>query len=179
MTQYETVRLYTPVAIVKTTNAEPQPVKIGDKTVIIPAKTLLIPNYSAMHTHPRYWGLDSLTWQPSRWIRSDSSTSTYPSDKKNVLALESFPPLPKDASPFIGWSAGVRGCPGRKFSQVEFVAVMAALFRQWKVKPVLEAGEDDAMARSRIQRLVEKDSGMVLLLQLLHPERAVLTWERR
>lgn len=59
------------------------------------------------------------------------------------------------------------------------MAVMAALFRDWKVKPVLELGEDDAMARSRIQRLVEKETGMVLLLQLLHPEKAVLTWERR
>jgi hypothetical protein len=56
---------------------------------------------------------------------------------------------------------------------------MAGLFREWKVKPVTEAGEDDAMARSRIQRLVEEETGMVLLLQMLHPEKAVLTWERR
>jgi hypothetical protein len=62
---------------------------------------------------------------------------------------------------------------------VEFVAVMAGLFREWKVKPVPETGEDDAMARSRIQRLVEEETGMVLLLQMLHPDKTVLTWERR
>ena len=182
-TQYETIRLYTPVSIVKCTNTHPQPLRIGDKTIVIPANTMIIPSYSAMHTHPRYWGSDSLTWQPSRWITSTSSPLTNMSatsnPDKNPLESESFIPPPKHASPFIAWSAGARSCPGRKFSQVEFVAVMAGLFGAWKVKPVPEPGEDDAMARSRIQRLVERESGMVLLLQMLHPEKAVLAWERR
>jgi cytochrome P450 len=156
---------------------------MGAKTIIVPPKTLVIPSYSALHTHPRYWGANSLTWQPSRWITSGSSPSTYmsasPTRHKHPLESESFNTPRKYASPFIAWSAGARSCPGQKFSQVEFVAVMAGLFREWKVKPVREMGEDDTMARSRIQRLVEKESGMVLLLQLLHPEKAVLTWERR
>jgi cytochrome P450 len=98
---------------------------------------------------------------------------------KHPLESESFNSPRKHASPFIAWSAGARSCPGQKFSQVEVVAVMASLFRDWRVKPVPEVGEDDAMARSRIERLVKKETGMVLLLQLLHPEKAVLTWERR
>jgi cytochrome P450 len=167
----------------KCTNEHPQPLKIGDRTILIPPKTIIIPSYSAIHTHPRHWGSDTLTWQPSRWITSTSSASTQTSadskPDKNPPHSESIIEFPKYASPFIAWSAGSRSCPGRKFSQVEFVAVMAGLFREWKVKPVLEAGEDDAMARGRIQKLVEEDSGMVLLLQMLHPEKAVLTWERR
>ena len=136
-----------------------------------------------MHTHPRYWGSDSLKWQPSRWITADTSTSTYTPNNlsldNNPLESESFIQLPKTASPFIAWSAGARNCPGRKFSQVEFVATMAGLFRAWKVKPVLEPGETDATARTRLGKYVENDSGFVLLLQLMHPEKAVLRWEKR
>ncbi len=56
---------------------------------------------------------------------------------------------------------------------------MAGLFRAWKVKPVLEPGETDVMARTRLEKYVENDSGFVLLLQLMHPEKAVLRWEKR
>lgn len=116
-------------------------------------------------------------------MSSSSSSSTHQStglpSKNNPLASETLIQHPKNANPFIAWSAGARNCPGQKFSQVEFVAAIASLFRNWKIKPVLEKGEDDAAARLRIERLVEKESGMVLLLQMLHPEKAVLTWERR
>jgi hypothetical protein len=70
-------------------------------------------------------------------------------------------------------------CPGKKFSQVEFVAIMAGLFRDWRVEPVLEKGEDLAAASKRVMRLVEEDTGQVLLLQMLHPERAPLVWKKR
>ena len=56
---------------------------------------------------------------------------------------------------------------------------MAGLFREARVKPVLEPGEHEEMARRRIALLVERESGMVLLLQILRPEKAGLVWERR
>jgi hypothetical protein len=59
------------------------------------------------------------------------------------------------------------------------VGVLVALFRQYRVKPVLLAGEDDETARKRLQKLVEEDTGMRLLLQMMHPEKAVLKWEKR
>ena len=80
---------------------------------------------------------------------------------------------------FIAWSEGIRNCPGKRFSQVEFVAAMAGLFRDWRVDPVTEGFETPEMARRRVMDLVENDTGQVLLLQLLHPERAALTWRRR
>jgi hypothetical protein len=39
------------------------------------------------------------------------------------------------------WTAGPQVCPGKKFSQVEFVAIIARLFQKGKVTPKLEAGE--------------------------------------
>jgi len=80
---------------------------------------------------------------------------------------------------FIAWSEGIRNCPGKKFSQVEFVAAMATLFHEWRVDPVPEASESMEMARKRVTATVENETGQVLLLQLLHPEKAVLTWTRR
>ncbi|PQE22650.1 cytochrome P450 protein [Rutstroemia sp. NJR-2017a BVV2] len=174
---YETLRLYTPVAISKSTGSEARELKVNENTYVLPPDTIIIPSYSALHTHPRHWGSNSLEWEPSRWITTSSSSSitTMTSD----LEPESFLEFPKGKSPFIAWSAGVRVCPGKKFSQVEFVAVLVALFREYRVKPVLLPGEDDEAARKRLQKLVEEDTGMRLLLQMMHPEKAVLKWEKR
>ncbi|KUL86399.1 hypothetical protein ZTR_08167 [Talaromyces verruculosus] len=169
---YETVRLYTPVAIVKSTGPEPRPLLIGDKTHVLPPNTMIIPSYSALHTHPRYWGDNSLDWEPSRWITSSAYSSTNIDD---ILASESFFEFPKSQNPFIAWSGGARVCPGRKFSQVEFVGVLVGLFHRHRLHPVRLAGEDDAAARARLRALIHKDAGMKLLLQLLHPEQVNLT----
>lgn len=146
---------------------------------MIPKNTMIIPNYSALHTHPRYWGDNSLEFEPSRWITSEPLSNGDASGPNAAFRAEKFKQLPKNNSPFVGWSGGARNCPGRKFSQVEFVGVLVGLFREFKVKPVPQAGEDDAMARARLLEQIRKDTGMRLLLQMLHPEKAVLQWIRR
>ncbi|KAK2611481.1 hypothetical protein N8I77_004817 [Diaporthe amygdali] len=81
---------------------------------------------------------------------------------------------------FLGWSEGARDCPASQFSQVEFVAAVATLLRDWQVDPVpLDGGESPESARNRVLDLIKNDSGPVLLLQMLHPERASLTWTKR
>lgn len=162
------MRLYTAVAIAKTTGSTSKPLKLGSTTVQIPANTMILPNYSALHTHPRYWGDNSLDFDPSRWITSDPATGK-----------EAFNEPTERNSPFVGWSGGVRNCPGRKFSQVEFVGVLVALFRDHKVHPVPLEGEDEEMARARLWDQITYDTGMRLLLQMLHPEKAVLKWTER
>ena len=66
-------------------------------------------------------------------------------------------------------------CPGKKFGQVEFVAVMAALFRTHRVEPVPDRGESMESARVRTMAVVN-DSSMRLLLQMAKPERVGLRW---
>ncbi|KAL8865093.1 MAG: hypothetical protein Q9174_007074 [Haloplaca sp. 1 TL-2023] len=166
---FETVRLYTAVAIAKTTGPRPQHLELGTSNVLIPENTIIIPNYSAMHTHPRYWGANSLDFEPSRWIIP--SSSSHPQ--------EQFKEPPSRNSPFVGWSGGARSCPGKKFAQIEFVAVLVGLFGGFRVRPKREKGEDDEAARRRLGELVRWDTGMRLLLQMLHPEKAVLEWRRR
>ncbi|KAI1762853.1 cytochrome P450 [Hypoxylon sp. FL1150] len=166
----ETVRLYTPVPIAKWTDNHAQTLKVGDTTIAIPPNTMVIPNYSAIHTHPQYWGSDSLSWRPSRWI-------TKPSTNPNSIDEDIITPR---RGVFIPWSEGERSCPGQKFSEVEFVAAIAGLFREWRVDPAQQKGEETAeVARARVLELIKKDSAQVLLLQMQHPERAPLVWRRR
>ncbi|KAI2631479.1 cytochrome P450 [Hypomontagnella submonticulosa] len=160
----ETMRLYTPVPTIKWTDNKAQPVTVGDKTYILPPHHMIAPSYGSIQTDPRYWGPDSLDWKPSRWIKAAT-----PGNEELDLHVRGA---------FIGWSEGTRDCPGKKFSQVEFVATMAVLFLHWRVDPVLASGEGIHAARERVLDLIKADSGTVLLLQMLHPERAPLVWRR-
>ncbi|KAI0382675.1 putative cytochrome P450 [Hypomontagnella monticulosa] len=164
---YETIRLYTPVPVTKWTKDKTQTLNIGDKTLVLPPNTMMCLAYSCLQTDPRWWGTDSLSWRPSRFIKSAPA---------NIEEEEFVQPR---RGTFVGWSEGARDCPGRKFSQVEFVATLASLFRDWRVDPLTFEGETLDMARERVLNLIKTDSAMVLLQQMLHPEKAPLVWSRR
>ncbi|KAI0440053.1 cytochrome P450 [Xylaria telfairii] len=167
---YETLRLYTIVPAIKWTGDQATTLVVGDKMLHLPPKTIVLPSYCSMHTDPRYWGPNSLKWQPSRWIKPGSTTTPKPGDEEIDMNLRSV---------FLGWSEGTRDCPGKKFSQVEFVALMVGLFWHWRVDPVKkDPGESIEAARQRVLDLIGEDSGWALLLQMLHPERAPLVWRR-
>ncbi|KAI0141858.1 putative cytochrome P450 [Xylariaceae sp. FL1272] len=169
---YETIRLYTPVPVTKWTKDKPQALKVGEKTFVLPPNTMMCLAYSSLQSDPRWWGEDSLTWRPSRFIRS-----SIKSNPEVDLSEEEF--IEPRRGTFVGWSEGTRDCPGRKFSQVEFVATVASLFRDYTVAPVLLRGETPEMSRERVLDLIKNDSGMVLLQQMLHPGRAPLVWSKR
>jgi cytochrome P450 len=158
---YETLRLYTPVPVNKWTDGQTQVLRVQGKTVSIPPKTMIIPSYASVQTEPRWWGDDSLEFRPQRWIDSNGDF------------------IPPKKGTFIGWSEGARDCPGKKFSQVEFVATLAVLLRDWTVEPVrLSEKESPAEARKRVLDVIES-STPVLLLQMNNPERTPLVWKRR
>ncbi|KAH7323164.1 putative cytochrome P450 [Stachybotrys elegans] len=171
---YETIRLYTPVAVTKWTQDKTQVLDIGEKQIVLPPETMMCLAYSSLQSDPRWWGEDSLVWRPSRFIKA---AEAGPDSREGHLDKEEFV-QPRRGS-FVGWSEGARDCPGRKFSQVEFVATMASLFRDWRVDPVAFEGETIEAARERVLHLIKTDSAMVLLLQMLHPEKAPLAWRRR
>lgn len=80
---------------------------------------------------------------------------------------------------FVAWADGARDCPGKKFAQIETDATIATLFRAWRVEPVTKPGESLKAARGRVLDFIVEDVGMVLLVQLLHPERCSLVWRKR
>lgn len=168
---YETLRLYTPVPTSKIVGGqEPQPLIVAGNTLMLAPGTMIVPSYSSLQTDPRYWGEDSLEWRPSRFIKASPSGS---------LDDEEF--ITPARGTFLAWSWGARDCVGRKFSQVEFVAVMATLFRKHRVHIALRGSkrETPELGRKRLLDQIEKDSAPVLLLQMLHPEKSPLIWKEK
>ncbi|KAL8649722.1 MAG: hypothetical protein Q9226_005458 [Calogaya cf. arnoldii] len=170
----ETLRLYNPIpGVPKHTGPRPQHLTLSDKqTLNIPPNTLVIASLQALHTHPRYWGSDSLTWRPSRWIISSSPFPT------TTLSTEKL--LHPQKGTFIAWSEGLQNCPGRKFAQVEFVATMARLFKSHRAEavPDAEIGESMEEARERVISVV-RDSSVELLLKMREPESVRVRWVER
>lgn len=115
---YETLRLYGPVVFIpKYTNDSSQDLIVNGKEYTIPSKTYVSINSMALHSMPRYWGPDSMVWRPGRWIITVQGEG-------GLKAEEFFQPVPGS---FVPWAHGPRICPGKKFSQVEFVAVISCL----------------------------------------------------
>ena len=138
----------------------------GKKEITIPAGARIDLHTDAIHTLPKYWGDDALQWRPQRWIVQSAD-----SDR----SLESESILTPKHGIYAPWSGGPRSCPGKKFSQVEFTAVLATLFHRHRVDPCQRTGESMESARGRVMAAVN-GSGIVLLLQMLHPERVGLKW---
>lgn len=78
---------------------------------------------------------------------------------------------------YFPWSDGPQFCPGKKFAQVEFVAVLAALFKEHRVHPLLQEGEDVESGRKRALAVCE-DSEHVLLLRMRDGDSIRLVWEQ-
>jgi len=147
----ETLRLFHPVtAISKYTADRAQQLTINGQPHIIPSKTVVQLNTTAVHTHPRYWGDDSLHWRPSRWIISPKTGTAL----ETVLDTETV--LEPTKGSYLPWSEGARICPGRKFAQVEFVAAMAVLLCGHRVRILRKEGESMEEARRRALGLMEK-----------------------
>lgn len=134
--------------------------KIQGREHTIPPKTLAIPNMGSVHTTPQLWGSDSMLFRPCRWIASTDGTD----DKSHEVVK----PMPVG---FIPWAIGPRSCPGKKFSQVEFVAVISLLLRRHRVKVVMEPGETSEEARKRVIDVVE-NSSLKLTLRMRHPGKS-------
>ncbi|KAK7957335.1 uncharacterized protein PG986_006557 [Apiospora aurea] len=147
----ESLCLYTLVPMSKWTDARAQQLTVGrgKKSITIPPKTTVLVAYAAVHTHPDYWGPDALEWRPSRWIKRSSDAG----DEELITP--------------------------RRGTYVEFAATMAALFRDYRVGPTKRQGESEGDARRRIAHQLETDSAKDLLLQMLHPERAALSWRNK
>ncbi|OJD35576.1 cytochrome p450 [Diplodia corticola] len=173
---YETLRLYPPVvSIPKTTGPSAQTLTVnantpGQLTATLPAHTYVFPNVVALQSHPDYWGPDSLTWRPQRWISENQ-------DAQDASEAETFR-QPAVKGSFVSWSDGPRVCPGKKFSQVESVAVMAGMLREHRVEVVPEGGEGEEKARQRVLDVVE-DGELKATLFMRRPEAVRLRVVKR
>ncbi|KAK8170658.1 cytochrome P450, partial [Phyllosticta citribraziliensis] len=147
----ETLRMFPTISPgSKATGDCPVPMQTmeGD-TLIIPPHTSITPNLPALQVLPEVWGPDSLTWRPTRWLDTDDGQLRTPVEG-------SFEP----------WGDGSRVCPGKKFAQVEFVAVISCIFSRYKIEAVPEGEESAEDARERVWKAVNKtESGLTLKVE--------------
>ena len=175
---YETLRFYQPLtAVPRWTGDCAQPITVGGKTYAIPARTYVVFNTSSAHADPQYWGKNALNWDPTRWIDSPIASSN--------LDAESLR-FPDEKGAYRPWLEGPRVCPGKKFAQVEFVAVLATLFRDWTVSVTPETKRKSRPTRMETEQEVKdrvlgvlEDSRVRITLQMQRPEKVGLVWQRR
>jgi cytochrome P450 len=152
----ETLRLCPPIIdIPKVVRETPKSLNWDGKTVTVPPNTIIHLSACSVGRNPRYWpnnpskitgrthDLDDFV--PERWLQSskkpngamDSNTSsdTENADGLKKASFESGDGLfvpPKGA--FVPFSEGARSCPGKRFAQVEIMAVLAVIFKSYTVE---------------------------------------------
>ncbi|RYP77928.1 hypothetical protein DL769_003301 [Monosporascus sp. CRB-8-3] len=164
----ETLRVYPPImALPKWTSRKAQTIRVGEQTITIPPGISTIPYLRAIQTHPKYWP-DPYSWLPSRWIQRPAPRSS-PS-KEQILNEELLVP---ERSTYFPWSDGPQNCPGKKFAEVEAVAVLACLFKTHRLHVKEEAGESQDAARRRAIDCTN-DVNMEMLLRMTNADRVRL-----
>ena len=138
---------------------------VQNRTIHVAENTYIYINTQALHCDPRTWGDDVLQWRPSRWLVRDTTTRE-----------EAFIQPPKGA--FIPWADGPRGCPGKMFAQAEFVGIMATLFCEHSVRPLLLPDEDESTARQRLKNIINDSAITEITLQMKRSRMIGLVWEK-
>jgi cytochrome P450 len=163
----EILRLYPPVlGLGKRSNAFTQPIHFKNRTVMVPPETNIYSCVLATQTHPDHFP-DPLNWNPQRWISSPPHNEPW---KEESLII------PRKGT-FLPWAEGPQICPGTKFSQVEFVAVIACMMREHRITLVKLQGESAEEAKKRVLH-VTKDCDMQLLLRMKNADRVQVRCER-
>lgn len=167
----ETLRLLQPIVNIPKSTApgRPQNLTMGDKTYTIPGGTHVYLN-SAIHRNPKYWpappsaststtgAADVDTFRPERWLATSKLEDSFvdigyddeelrgPSGEDTSASL--FKPVKGSYIPF---SDGFRSCIGRRFAQVEILAVLAVIFSQYSVELAVEewASDDEVAAMDK------------------------------
>jgi cytochrome P450 len=146
-----------------TIGSEGQVLVIDGRTVNIPPKTFVIPNIMAANTLPEFWGDDHMEWRPDRWI------NTNPASGVDTLC---DPPNGKDT--FFPFASGPRGCIGKRFAIVEYVAIISTLLRDYEVHVVPHEKESLECARERCRAAVVDGSEQSLVVHMTDPSAVPL-----
>jgi cytochrome P450 len=141
------------MALPKSTKDERQSLAVNGSMITIPPNVYVVPSLLAVQSHPAHWGEDALVWRPSRWI-----------DNNNEIIV------PRRGT-YLPWSEGPQNCPGKKFSQVTFVATIASLFQFHRVK------ENQEALQARLRRTIE-ETAHGLLLRMKDADNVKLSWAR-
>ncbi|RAL64525.1 hypothetical protein DID88_001999 [Monilinia fructigena] len=145
---FETLRICHPLSqFLKITGAHEQILEIDGQTYFLPPHTTIHCSIPALHAHPKYWTSNPLVWSPSHFISVPSTDIT--ARKHSTKTFDEEKVEADTSAHFMPFAWGQRVFPRRKFAQVELVAVLAALFKEWKVEVVPKEGETAEQAKNR------------------------------
>lgn len=149
--------------------------QLNNRKIFVPGGSKLHLTALSVHLLPEYWGADSHEWKPTRWIQARENKGE---DIGDILESEALVPPPVAKESFFPWSLGARDCPGKKFAQVEFVAVMAYILRHYRVEAVPFEGETVEDTRKRIWDYT-KDSVAAITINFREPDKYALRLVKR
>ncbi|KAJ0121462.1 cytochrome p450 [Diaporthe amygdali] len=160
---HEVLRLYPPVLEhnKQSLGSQGHDLRIDGREVHFPPDTVVHLNVIGCHLMSDYWGPDYREFKPSRWIKNDQASS------------EVFCQPTDDKGAFFPWSSGARNCPGKKFSQVEYVAIMSYVLRYQRVEAIPLEGEMPEATRARVWENT-KDSEPEVTMNMRNPEKVRL-----
>ncbi|KAL5114395.1 hypothetical protein ACEQ8H_007705 [Pleosporales sp. CAS-2024a] len=164
----ETLRLLQPVTNIpkSTPPGKPQPITIDGEQYTIPGGIHVFLS-CAVHRNPKYWPApagapkdakvrDVDCFRPERWLTtSTKNTDDFvdinydDEDLRGPSGEDTSSQLFKpEKGAYIPFSDGFRSCIGRRFAQVEVLAVLGVIFTQYSVElAVDEFASDDEVER--------------------------------
>ncbi|KAK2756986.1 hypothetical protein FQN54_004954 [Arachnomyces sp. PD_36] len=164
---YEALRLASPGPLLLRSPSVPQEVPIitpsGETSLTVNPGTLVGAHLYGAHLSPR-WGPDATSFNPKRFISTSAA-----GDEMFVLSEDAL---------FASWMFGPRVCPGKKFSQVEFVGAVAQVLSEYRVEILRQDGESETAARSRLMGVLDEKFFNVSA-HLRRPEDAGIRFVRR
>jgi cytochrome P450 len=168
----ETLRLLQPVINIpkSTASGRPQRLDIGGQQYTMPGDTHIFLS-AGTHRNPKYWPAppnesntdgvkDVDRFRPERWLIDAKPESQIQSSDIDQIDAELRGSFDENTSAhlfkpvkgsYIPFSDGFRSCIGRRFAQVEIVAVLAVIFSQYSV----ELAVDDFATDEEVERMLE------------------------
>ena len=163
---YETLRLASPAPMLVRSPTRPMELPVttasGTRTILIEPGTSVGGHFYGGHLSPR-WGEDAEVFNPQRFVSTSQSG-------EEALAVPEGPM-------YSPWIFGTRVCPGKKFSQVEFVALVAQILSKWRVEVVVD-GQSGRSATERLLKLLD-DKYFNVSTHLRRPEEAGVRFVKR
>jgi cytochrome P450 len=196
----ETLRLMPPIIdIPKIVRGAPQPLTFDGKTVSVPTSTMIHISAVGVQRNPRYWPsspskLSNKThdlddWVPEHWFSSAKkgaeTTTTSDSgseDGENTTSFDTSDGLlvpPKGV--FLPFAEGARACPGRRFAQVEIIAVLAVIFKTYSLELDVREWASDAQIEkmNKDQRREIYQKGMTKARKLIAASQSEIFLQMR
>lgn len=168
----ETLRVLPPVIEMPkiVTPNQDQPLVVDGKSCAVPAGTIITLSAAGVHMNPKHWPEkpsrlrpgedDLLDYVPERWFRKSKSDEKFDVEdegedyggfKGRDTSASLFRP---ERGAYIPFSDGARACLGRRIAQVEVIAALAVLFREYSVELAVDewATDEEVAAMDRPQR---------------------------